>query len=97
MFHLHTCPRTQQVDDSFASFLIMGSLHDAIEIQQNVVARSIESSHEDLHEVTSISLKNDLNSQRVFSKKVCHKDWISAWNSSNNHGTFSSKNFSNDF
>ena len=59
--------------DSFANFLIVGSLpdirmdvHAASNDQQNAVACSIASSHEDPHEATSISSCVDLNSQSVF-------------------------------
>ena len=56
------------------NFLIVRSLHDACppgcyvasNDLQSAVACSIASSHEDLHEVTSISSCADLNSQSVF-------------------------------
>ena len=40
-------------------------VHAASNDQQNAVACSIASSHEDLHEVTSISSRVDVNSQSV--------------------------------
>ena len=82
MFHLHTTPRTKYVVDSFADFLIVGSLstmhvlldvHVADNDQQNVVACSIASSREDLHEVTSTSSCAYLNSQSVVQVQ-CHKE-----------------------
>ena len=63
MFHLHTSRVAKYVFDSFVIFsLTVGSLHDvsskivhaANNDQQNAVACSIASPHEDLHEVTCV-------------------------------------------
>ena len=54
--------------------------HVANNDQQSAVACSIASSHEDLHEKTSISSRADPNSQSVV-PKTCHKERISVWNS----------------
>ena len=47
---------------------VLLDVHGASDDQQSAVACSIASSHEDLHEVTSISSCADLNSQSVLSK-----------------------------
>ena len=47
---------------------VLQDFHEAKNDKQNVAARSIASSHEDLHAVTSTSSRADLNSQNVTSK-----------------------------
>ena len=54
---------------------VLLDIHVASNDQQSAVACSIASSHEDLHEMTSIS------SCAVSFQVMCHKEWISAWNS----------------
>ena len=70
------------VVESLVNFLIVGSLsattvfldaHTARNDQQNAVACSTASSHEDLREVTSISSSVHLNSQSVFPNIVSQK------------------------
>ena len=54
-------------------------VHEVNNVPHCAVASSIASSHEDLHEVTSMSSCVDLNSQSPNS--LCHKEWTSVWNS----------------
>ena len=58
---------------------VLLDVHVANNDQQSAAACIIASSHEDLHEVTSISSCADLNSQSV--DPSSHKERISAWNS----------------
>ena len=60
---------------------VLLDVHAANNYQQSAVARSIASSHEDLHEVTSISSCADPNSQSAFPSTLTQREWISAWNS----------------
>ena len=52
---------------------VLLDVHVASNDQQSAVARSIASSHEDLHEVTSISSCADLNSQSVVPSSVSQR------------------------
>ena len=60
---------------------VLLDVHAANNCQQSAVARSIAQSHEDLHEVTSISSCADPNSQSAFPSTLSQREWISAWNS----------------
>ena len=65
---------------------VLLGVHVASNVEQSAVAGSIASSHEDVHEVTSISSCADLNSQSVVPSTVSQgMEWISAWNSDQVH------------
>ena len=55
-------------------------VHGVNNVPHCAVASSIASSHEDLHEVTSMSSCVDLNSQSLVPSILCHKEWTSVWN-----------------
>ena len=92
-------PERSYVVESPVNFLIVGSLsattvfldvHAARNDQQNAVACSTASSHEDLREVTSISSSVDLNSQSVFPNIVSQKNGSLFGIPINSHGSLPS-------
>ena len=68
-----------------------------IEIRRMLSLVALKSSHEDLHKVISISSFVDLNSQSVSPSNVSQGMDPLLGIPTNNHGIFSSMNFSNDF
>ena len=59
---------------------VLVDVHAGSNDQKSAFACGIASSYEDLHEVTSISSCVHLIS-RVSFQELCHKEWVSVWNS----------------
>ena len=75
---------------------VLQDVHEAKNDQQTAVACSIASSHEDLHEKTSISSCADLNSQSVVPITVSQRMDPCLEFLITNHGSFSSVSSSNN-
>ena len=73
---------------------VLLDVHAANTDQQNAVACSSVSLHEDLHEVTSISSCVDLNSQNVVASNSVTENGYLFGIPINNHGSLSSINSS---